>query len=227
MELVTVLEEATSMLRHDVRNRLGSIRNMAYFVAKRVADSEPAKKDARINQFLQKIEAEVEWTDQLIDRWSAIVARVQERRVSTVTAAKVVELALSSARIAPEVKLDVVCEDALLEADVLELAHGLRCLIENAAEALGAGSVRVEGRPQDGGYSLRVRDAGPGIADQKLALQQLSSTKPGHLGVGLCIVQRLAQRVGGKLSIHAPERGAEVELFIPLAGSGTHVLDET
>ncbi len=226
VELCKVLEEATSMLRHDVRNRMGSIRNMAFYVNKRVADSEVAKKDPRISQFLSKIEQEVAQADELIETWSASVARAHGRSVQPLAASKAIELAVSSARIPSALTVNVKCEDAMVEVDGLELALALRCLIENAAEAGGDGPIEVSARVDDGTYRLQVSDSGSGIADTQQALQCLQSKKPGHLGVGLSMAQRVALRAGGKLVIEANEPGARVTLLLPLAGSGTHPLTD-
>ncbi|HWZ88180.1 MAG TPA: ATP-binding protein, partial [Polyangiaceae bacterium] len=64
-----------------------------------------------------------------------------------------------------------------------------------------------------------VSDRGSGIADGVRCLERFESTKPGHLGLGLCMAQRISTRLGGELVIGAPEIGAEVSLKIPMAGT--------
>jgi C4-dicarboxylate-specific signal transduction histidine kinase len=65
-----------------------------------------------------------------------------------------------------------------------------------------------------------VSDDGPGIADAARCLERFETTKPGHLGLGLCMARRIASRLGGDLVIGRPESGAQVSLLVPLPGSG-------
>jgi signal transduction histidine kinase len=216
VELSRVLLEASAVLRHDLRNRLGSIRNMAFFVKKRVADSEAAAKDARILQFLETIEGEVDRATALMESWGERVASVHHHRSTRTLASKVIDLAVASARIDPAVELRVTCEEATLECDPLEVALALRCLIENAAEAAGTGTVDISAALWNRRYHFSVRDRGPGIDEPKELLKRLESEKAGHLGVGLCMSKRLVEAVGGDLFFGAaPGGGSEVGLSIP------------
>jgi CheY-like chemotaxis protein len=90
-------------------------------------------------------------------------------------------------------------------------------LLENAAEAAASGAVQVCVASVDDQCQIRVVDRGPGISDSARSLERFETTKPGHLGLGLCMAQRIAARHGGKLSISSAESGAEVCLTLPLA----------
>jgi signal transduction histidine kinase len=216
VELSRVLLEASAVLRHDLRNRLGSIRNMAFFVRKRVGTSEVAEKDPRIVEFLDTIEGEVERATALMESWGDRVSSLHRHRLSRTLASKVIELAVASARVDPQVELRVTCEEATLDCDPLEVALALRCLIENAAEASGAGTVDISAALWNRRYHFSVRDRGPGIDEPKELLKRLESDKAGHLGVGLCMTKRLVEEAGGDLFFGpAPGGGSEVGLSIP------------
>jgi signal transduction histidine kinase len=216
VELSRVLLEASAVLRHDLRNRLGSIRNMAFFVRKRVAGSEAAAKDARVVQFLETIESEVDRATALMESWGERVASVHHHRLTRTLASKVIDLAVASARIGPDVELRVTCEEATLECDPLEVALALRCLIENAAEAAGTGAVDISAALWNRRYHFSVRDRGPGISQPEELMKRLESEKAGHLGVGLCMSKRLVEAAGGDLFFGAaPGGGSEVGLSIP------------
>lgn len=225
VELGKVLHEASSPFRHDLRNRLGSIRNMAYFVMKRVRSCEAATQDPRVLEFLSGIETEVEKANQLIDAWGEQIGRVHDYRAERVRAREVLELAAESARLAPTVELELACEDREIEVDRLELALALRCLIENAAEAVGSGSIEVVAAPKGDGYSLLVRDRGPGL-DPRTYLDFQRPHRPGHLGLGLAIAKRSAESAGGKLVVgRATGGGNEVELLLPLDVRTEHAVE--
>jgi signal transduction histidine kinase len=219
VELGKVLLEASSPLRHDLRNRLGSIRNMAYFVGRRVRDSEAAQRDPRVMEFLTSIEAEVEKANQLLDAWGERIGRVHQRRVQRVSGRQVVELAVNAAGLDTGIALEVSCEDGELDVDPLEAALAVRCLLENAGEAAGTGCVQLTAAPRGDEYRVLIRDRGPGF-ELALALdpEARHSPRAGHLGLGLAIARRTVDAAGGKLLVgRAPGAGTEAVLLLPLA----------
>jgi signal transduction histidine kinase len=170
---------------------------------------------------LSKVEGEVQRTDEVIEHWSE---RSQAARVSELKRVPVTEclrLALDCARLPPAVGLELAPPNELLEveADRDALAFAVRCLIENAGEAMGAGVVCVSAERAADSCRMTVTDSGPGIADPARCLERFESSKPGHLGLGLCMARRIVTRLGGDLVVGAPEAGAEVSLFVPLAGT--------
>jgi signal transduction histidine kinase len=83
--------------------------------------------------------------------------------------------------------------------------------------------VRIEGRAEQGGVRLAVRDAGPGVADGQLsrifepfyrAGDELTRTAQGA-GIGLALVRELSDRMGAALrGVNAPGGGFEVSLLL-------------
>ncbi len=220
VELLAMLEEASTPLRHDVRNRIASIRNLAFFVRRKLSKEVAPERDPRVAEFLGKIETEVQRTDELIEAWSV---RVQSARVPELGKVRVFDclrLALDCARLpsSANVTLEPPGEAFEIEADGRALALAVRCLIENGGEAAGAGLVRVAAERDADTCRMTVTDSGPGIADSSRSLERFHSTKPGHLGLGLCIARRIVTRLGGDLVLGTPSTGAEVSLVVPLAG---------
>lgn len=112
-----------------------------------------------------------------------------------------------------------------VQGDELELTQALLNGMRNAADALA----RVEPRQIRLTYGseaswawLRLEDSGPGLpADQlRSATEPFFTTKPGGLGLGLSIVESIAERHGGRLILaHAAPGGlggATFELRLPL-----------
>ena len=101
----------------------------------------------------------------------------------------------------------------------------------NAIDAAPDGShVHLTARPADDGVELRVSDQGPGIPSKEQArlfhrFQQLDSSaarKAGGTGLGLANALRLAEELGGGLSLAdaATDGGAHFVLRLPAAGDG-------
>ena len=101
------------------------------------------------------------------------------------------------------------------------LVQALVNLLENAAHAAGDdGWVQLSTFVENDCVHFRVTDNGPGISDalrQKI-LQPFFTTKaPGAgTGLGLPVVQRIVEQHGGRLTILHADKGAAVELVVPL-----------
>jgi signal transduction histidine kinase len=220
-ELLALIEESTAPVRHDVRNRIASVRNLAFFVRRKLAAENDTERDPRVNEFLIKIESEVQRTDEVIDAWSTRVQGVRALDASPVVVNDSVRFAVECARVSPSITFALVAADdpLVIEGDFQALAFAVRCLLENAGEAVEAGPVSIRTLRDGGDCVIAVADRGPGIDDRTRCLARFETSKPGHLGLGLCMARRIATRFGGELVIGTPETGAEVSLRIPLAGA--------
>lgn len=221
VELLALIEEATTPLRHDVRNRIASIRNMSYFVRRKLAVEVVAERDPRVPEFLAKVEGEVQRTDDLIDAWGNSLQALRSSEVRRVRAADCVRLAIDCARLGAGVSVEVSSsnEPLEIETDLETFAFALRCLLENAGEAMGSGGVSVTVARDADQCIFTVTDRGPGFDNPLRSLERFESNKPGHLGLGLCMARRIASRFGGDLAIGDPELGAQVSLLVPIAGT--------
>ncbi len=223
VELLAVLEEATAPLSHDVRNRLASVRNLAFLVRRKLAGEDHEARDPRIEEFLKRIETEVERTDETINRWAAHIQSVRPPGVAVpVRAVDCARLAIASARLPSAIQIDLSFstsgESLEVGADPELLALAVRCLIENAGEAVGSGLVRVNVERSGTHCRVTVSDRGPGFDALPNGATQFVSTKEGHLGLGLSMARRIAVRLEGTLVLDRVEIGAEASLLIPLAG---------
>jgi signal transduction histidine kinase len=221
VEMLALIEEATMPLRHDVRNRIASIRNLSYFVRRKLASEVVPERDPRVPEFLAKVEGEVQRTDDLIDAWGVSMLGLRSSEVRAVQVADCVRLAVDSARLPAQVNIEVGSASELLEidADLEMLAFALRCLLENAAEAMASGSVSVAVERDRDQCVITVTDHGCGFSNPVRCFERFESSKPGHLGLGLCMARRIATRFGGDLAIGNPEVGAQVSLLVPIAGT--------
>jgi signal transduction histidine kinase len=220
LERVAFAEEVAAVLRHELRNKLSSVRNAAYYLSQRAAQAGIGASDPRFTAFLQLIDEQVAGCDQLLcDK--ASFADVYPRRVGRVRLGACAERAAALSRAASPVSITVE-DEGEVEADPDELALAIRCLIENAAEASEAGGrVDVAVRREGERRVVEVRDQGPGIAEAswERLLEPLHTTKQGRLGLGLNVADRVAHRYGGALGLRPAERGACVTLALPAAGA--------
>lgn len=101
-------------------------------------------------------------------------------------------------------------------------------LMENALRITGAGNpvaLRIAAGPAAGQFLVEVRDGGPGLSEDDITV----AFEPGELharyrgvrkvgsGVGLALVARLAERLGGQAKAgSAPEGGAAFLVVLPM-----------
>lgn len=115
----------------------------------------------------------------------------------------------------------------LVKADPIALEQIVHNLVSNSLQALDSvpdaeRSIHIVVHSDPAQGILTLRDSGPGIDEDHLArlFEPFFSTRPGGLGLGLSLSEALTQAMHGTLSAHhAPARGAEFRLALPLADS--------
>jgi two-component system, NtrC family, sensor histidine kinase HydH len=108
-----------------------------------------------------------------------------------------------------------------VRGDAVLLQQVLNSLLSNALEASGPqATVTVRAQPEPTSVRIEVHDHGDGIPAEHLAnvFRPFYTTKPRGLGMGLALVKRVLDRLGGSIEIDsAPGRGTSVVLHLPLA----------
>ena len=115
----------------------------------------------------------------------------------------------------------------MIWANKNKLIHLVTNLLQNSLDALMTKSfqdetptIRIEGRVENGGSRLSVRDNGPGIAaaDLDKIFDPFFTTKDvgAGMGLGLSICYRIVREAGGKISVKTePGKFCEVILEFP------------
>ncbi|WP_434044532.1 MULTISPECIES: sensor histidine kinase [Sorangium] len=225
-EQAATAEEIVATLRHDLRNCFGTIRNAAYFIQRKVAREQVCRDDPRVAQFIHVIDEEVIAASALVDDVVVGSRARPSRRTVSASALECVRAAAACARIAEAgIRVDVDAADGVVELDPDELSLAVRCLVENAAEAMeGGGVVTLRGSVVGARYRIEVGDTGAGVPEAEIEAiaRPFYTTKPGHLGLGLNIAGRVARRYLGTLTLGSgAPRGTRACIELPLAGAGS------
>ena len=216
VQLVAVADEMASLLRHELRNKFASVRSAEFYVRRRLRNTEAWQADPRLEELSGIIQDEMRLANELLDPQSRLQHLFAPTR-SRVDVAECVRLAVASTRSpsACSVAIEIDAQAGYLAADPKELALAVRCVVENAVEATGlSGAVYVRALPVESRYIVEVKDAGAGIQPSRRAamLEPFYTTKPGHVGLGLNIARRLAERYAGSLLFRDVSAGTAVVL---------------
>ena len=195
-------------LLHDLRGPLNAI-VMHLEVLKRLMGEDP---NARAS--LQSVQAEMERMAAMLPLAFAVCA-VEPAAPRRLFLRAVVESAAADAA-RKRVSVD---EAAWPEVDGDErlLVLAVRQLLLNALEAAGDDcAVRVSSEQTDDTVTVAVHDAGIGFKHRNpnAVVRLMSSTKPGHMGVGLLVAQRIARLHGGTLTFDTEPSGGVVRFTI-------------
>ena len=204
------LPEDLDRILHDLRGPLNAIAMHLEVVKRAIPHDLPAK------QSVDTVQQEVERLAVMLPAAFQVIAlEPGERRpvdVRLVVESVVAEAPLSAVTLAPG-----PWPHALGDARLLGLA--IEHLLRNALEATPKDAPRpphVSAHMTAAGVVLSVRNWGTTLpsSSPKVLIRLGSRRKPGHQGVGLVTVERIARLLGGALTFEAPEDGAEVRLIL-------------
>ncbi len=223
-ERAAVADVVASTLRHDLRNKLASIRNASFYLMRQVKKTDLWSADPRVETFFQLIERELTSAEDVLSRRAPPSTGGARPRCS---AREGVEHALAQAQVPSTVTVvRELSERGGVPLEVEDLALLVRCLVDNALEAMPrGGTLTLCTRDTDAGVCLRVEDTGEGLSPEAYsrALEPFFTTRPHHAGLGLSIVHRAAVRHGWQLDLGAgPSGGTYVELVFTGSESGAH-----
>jgi two-component system, NtrC family, sensor histidine kinase HydH len=201
-------------LLHDVRGPLNSVTMHLQVLKRTVAD------DATAEDSLRTVQEQLARLAEMLPAAFAVAA-LEPGPLGRVDLGGVMEAARDEA--GGPVTLANASWPAVV-GDTALLTQALGHLMRNAVEATPPGRPwpMVSAKATGADTLVEVRDWGTGlkVTDPKLVIKLLHSTKPGHRGIGLVTVDRIARLHNGKLTFDSPlEGGAAVTLTLPTATS--------
>jgi CheY-like chemotaxis protein len=207
-----VQAELSAVFRHDLRNKLGAIRNAMHYLRKR-SEGQAVWSDARVPRMFDLVESELKAAGDLVMppappvRGGSVVSELVDRLVQG-----------SPAPLRARIQVTGDAEGALGSAAPDDLELALACLLDNALEASADGPVRVTLRAtRPLAVEVRGGDATELDASQLAELRRpFASTKPGHLGLGLNMVARIAGSAGGTLDVRVDDGTWVATLALPV-----------
>lgn len=215
-QLVTI-GQMTSLLAHEIRNALASIKGYAQLVDEKLDSGDPKKS---VMAFVLQGTKRIEFLVQELLQFS----RDETFRIEKVSLVPLlqdsVEAAISGWRGSWKMN---EASYAIVNADGEKLRRVFINGIRNAVEAMGSeGSLLVSVHQAGKWIKVEIEDSGPGIAEaqKSLLFTPFHTTKTDGTGLGLAYSKKVIEGMKGKIMLDNRQgaRGAVLTVFIPKAG---------
>lgn len=219
---LTAMGRMASMIAHDLRNSLSTIKMTLQILERRRADKDEVEKEhcemgldqVRYMEHILRDMLSFARPDRLQQDWQD-VPTVLDGAIATVTAS------LSNANITIERHGDAGLPKVY--CDRVKMMQVLQNLLENAIQSSPEGakidlSTRLVMDAPVPSVEIRLRDTGEGIPDDVLndVFEPFFTTRAKGSGLGLTIVQRIIEQHGGQIAIRSKEgEGTEVRVSLP------------
>ncbi len=216
-ESVVAVGEMASTVAHGIRNPLASIRSSAELIVDAIGN--PKERGEDIVGEVDRLEG---WVKNLLTYAHQGSATVQPLDLNSVVRAAAEGFGREMQRLGVSHALELQEPLPKVNGDAALLSQMFNSLIANALEAMpdgGSLSIKTKLDSAVGCVDVTVRDTGVGIARGELdkIFLPFHTTKKKGLGVGLPLVKRTIERLGGAIEVtSAPGAGTAVRLRIPV-----------
>lgn len=221
-----------AMMSHELRTPLQAVLGYADFLLHGPPGSLTAEQAEDVGYIRQGAGRMVALIEQMLDlsRMEAGRLEMASEPVDLATVLEQVRQDIAPQAAAKRLEFTIIVAPRLPKVlgDALRLRQIVLNLVGNAVKFTDAGLVCIEARPSKGGVDVIVTDTGIGIAAQDLShifeeFRQVDSgptRRYGGAGLGLAISKRLAEQMGGSISVESqPEHGSVFTLHLLAAKS--------
>ena len=216
-EKLSTLGLIASSIAHEVKNPLASIKTIATVMAEDLEPGNVHSKDVDL------IICEVDRLNTTVNKLLRFARPTDEAKtdssISTVINDILHIMGYLATKNGVSINSDIATDLPLIAADENTLREIFFNLIVNAVEAAGAqGQVAVTATANNDEITVVVRDSGAGISPemQEQLFQPFVSDKPSGTGLGLYLVARHANDLGGTIECRSkPEQGTQFIVKLP------------
>ncbi|WP_298231425.1 ATP-binding protein [uncultured Azohydromonas sp.] len=218
-----------SHMSHEFRTPLNSILALTRLLADGVDGELNREQQRQVDYIRRSAQGLLDMVNDLLDLAKVEAGRLDIRPVSFGIDALFAGLRGSLKPLLVNPAVDLIFDEPAglpeLYADEQKVAQVLRNLISNALKFTQRGHVRVSARHEAGSARMvfTVEDTGIGIAPEHLQTifeeftQVQGALQRGGTGLGLPLSRRLAQFMGGDVTVRStPDVGSTFELYLPL-----------
>ena len=217
-ESLAIVGEMGSAVAHGLRNPLASIRSSAELSLESELPPEAREYAHDVINQVDRLEG---WIRQLLSYAKPDTAAIAAVDMNAILHASLDAFSREMERRGITTACQLADDLPLVRGDAPMLAQLIGSLIANAMEAIGSnGEIRIGSRrlPNEM-ICAEIADNGPGITPNDMAriFKPFFTSKTKGLGLGLPLVRRVVERLGGSVEVDStPGTGTVVRLLLPL-----------
>lgn len=216
-EKIATIAKFASVMAHELKNPLSSLKNISYYLIKTVKQEDPKGK-----RMMEMLSSEVDRANIMISDFSDI-ARARRVSKTFTLVSELVEQVLSDYKFEPEIEFSKDVEAGIeTSVDPERTGQVLKNLLRNAKEAIGQGqkgSIKVTLKKNGEAFVITVSDSGPGIEPETIdhIYEPLFTTKNKAIGLGLTVVKQTVEAHGGKVEVETEKgKGSTFRVTMPI-----------
>jgi PAS domain S-box-containing protein len=224
VETLTTMGRIAARVAHEINNPLAGIQNSFLLLRDAISPDHPHY--AYVGAIEREIRRIANVTRQLYETYRPETDGTGQSGVRTLIGDAVAFLQQVNRPSKVEIRADLTGVPSLVAIPESVLRQSVYNLVQNAVEASPQGGVvTVRAELIEGFFILKVRDQGPGVPleSRERIFQPFVTTKgrgaaTGGMGIGLSLVRRSVEAMGGTVEImDPPEGGTEFVIRIPVA----------
>jgi PAS domain S-box-containing protein len=218
LEKMAAIGELATIVAHDLRNPLTSIRNASFFIKNSCLGSTSPKCKQAI-EMIDIIDAEIASASNIInDLLDFSVQRPLEKKNQSING--IIEDTLKQIRVPKSIKVSkAFVREAVACVGEKLLGRVFLNLIENSVQAMPKGGrLKVSTNEIQDCVKVTFKDTGIGITKENLSklFQPLFTTKAKGIGMGLAICKKIVEGHGGSIEVEsAVGQGATFTVILP------------
>jgi len=224
VETLTTMGRIAARVAHEINNPLAGIQNSFLLLRDAIPADHPHY--AYVGAIEREIRRIADVTRQLYETYRPETDGTGQSGVRTLIGDAVAFLQQVNRPTKVQIQADLSGVPSLVAIPESVLRQSVYNLVQNAVEASPPGGlVTVRADLSGGHFTLRVRDQGPGVPleSRQRIFEPFVTTKgrgaaTGGMGIGLSLVRRSVEAMGGTVEIaDPPEGGTEFLIRIPVA----------
>jgi len=215
------LEELSASIAHEIRNPITAAKSLVQQMGEDPASCDNVEYAAVALEELERVERSI---SHLLRYAREEEVQLRAMRLGSAVESALAALAERTDKLGVDVRRDLAAE-VEIDGDPEKLPRVFINLIGNALDAFEQGGTREPRLELSVGESLagtevwaRVRDNGPGMAPETLAMvfKPFYTEKTNGTGLGLAITRKLIDAHGGEIKVEStPGKGTEFEIVLP------------
>ncbi|MCL4536024.1 MAG: ATP-binding protein [Nitrospirae bacterium] len=217
-ERLAVIGEMASVLAHEIRNPLGSIKGFAQYLKEQNTDNRTQSTDS-LDIIVSESKRLEELTEDLLMYARPIEVGLQEFDIGELVNEIVTAINKSEGN-AKRIDMKVFVPSELnIKSDRDKLKQVMMNIIHNSMDAVDSdGIIEIKAENINNKVTMTIKDNGCGMNKETRdnAFKPFFTTKTKGTGLGLAIVDKLTKSIGGEIKMESePQKGTVFKIVMP------------